>query len=356
MQQKLRAPFCSLEPKSIDWEALNLIWEFSPLLQITGLGSQFPETKINREVILNGFPELAKSSYFEALADAKRFSSLSAKYLESTANQDISLAKSSSTSSPTDLGYEACMEAIEQAGISPEALGMLVGECPTPDEVTPSEAQRIALSMELKVKAYDCLAGSAAFCQTLSSLLNWKPERIPENYLWVSTGSFSQWINYSSGSAGLFFGDGAGAVCISSNGPGIFSVKVAEYFGLESSNPGVELGINTPIEFNPESFFEHLTASVEQCFQSAIPKLSSASQTKILLNPLLYLVWEELTKRYELEPDSCLNKNYQIVDCIGASPVILLKDQYSQLKKGEEVLIVLSGFGTACGYAILVKN
>jgi 3-oxoacyl-[acyl-carrier-protein] synthase III len=130
--------------------------------------------------------------------------------------------------SPTSLALEAVRKALESSGIGIESVGLVLADTATPYQRCPSEAQRIAGEFGVKVPAYDTTGGVGAIPNFLATLAAWKPERVPEYVLCVSTNTPSQHVAYrKDGLASRLFGDAAVALILSASHSRGFSVSYA---------------------------------------------------------------------------------------------------------------------------------
>src|SRR5262249_16639695 len=130
---------------------------------------------------------------------------------------------------PTELALEAADEALNRAGVARSDIGLIIADTATPRETTPSEAQRLAKRLDLKVPCYDVSSGTGFFPAHAAILDSWKNDRLPEVALCVSTNSPTCAIDYASGDERLYFGDAAAAAVVSKVRPGKLKIRKAFY-------------------------------------------------------------------------------------------------------------------------------
>lgn len=182
------------------------------MLHVAGVGFAAPEFSIDSALLL----QLGeRSTLAEECGIRSRRSVLTPEYLRAHGGRDLREAPKHSLYSPTDLGVRALGAALQVAGIPWERLGLIVGECGSPLETIPSEAHRIAKRLGGKTLSYDLFSSSAGLSLALSSLLDWKDERLPEYIAIVSTNTPTQRVDYSAGLARAILSDGAGALILS---------------------------------------------------------------------------------------------------------------------------------------------
>lgn len=180
-------------------------------IRIAGAGYAVPETVIDNKLLCD--LGIGLDDGF-AVAIKERRTSLSLNYIRTTKNVDPKIALQVACSSPTDLGSAAVEMALARAGIGPDEIGLVIGDCATPWETIPAEATRIARAWGVRVPAYDVYGGGAALSFFLCMFSKWKPERMPKYILVVSTHTPTQRVHYGSGPAASIAGDGAAAMVL----------------------------------------------------------------------------------------------------------------------------------------------
>ena len=119
----------------------------------------------------------------------------------------------------SDLGAEAALGAIRQAGITPEDIGFIVVGTTTPDTVFPSTA----CVMQNKIGAtrawgFDLGAACSGFTYALTTGMQMVASGAHEHALVVGADVMSSIIDYQDRTTCVLFGDGAGAVVLSPAG------------------------------------------------------------------------------------------------------------------------------------------
>jgi 3-oxoacyl-[acyl-carrier-protein] synthase III len=188
---------------------------------LLGIGSALPNVVLNDGDIaaLGVTPDAAGRTLLQRAGIRSRAISLPLDFVRhSSAGQTLFDAWKAASHSPTQLGLEAVRKALSGAGIGIESIGLVLADTATPYQRCPSEAQRIAGEFGVKVPAYDTTSGVAAVPHFFSMLAAWKPERVPEFVLCVSTNTPSQYVAYGKdGLAPYLFGDAAVAFVLSAS-------------------------------------------------------------------------------------------------------------------------------------------
>ncbi len=254
----------------------------------------------------------------------------------------------------TTLGASAVQQALDKIGIQADQLGLLIGDTVTAIEVTPSEGQRIAGSLGLKIPCYDITAASGAFVVQLDSLRRWKSDRIPEYACLVSSNAASHFINTTS-QFGSNFGDGASALIISNQKSGKFILEDT----YVTANP-VKLDAATVQKFGTVQFDQTtFTESVRKGFSDSLQLLKSKEGQQALNDGYfigshcLSSVANQLAVEFGFDPCRIVELGNSEGDCIGATPGVVLARNMSKFEAGRKIFIVQSGIGFSGGYVVL---
>ena len=121
---------------------------------------------------------------------------------------------------PSDMGYQAALRCLEDAGVDRASIDLLVVACATPDHSQPAVAcliqEKLAIA-ERHIPAFDVNSVCAGFVFALDvaqSMMLASPSRY-RRALVVGTDAFSKIMNWDDRRTCVFFGDGAGAVLLS---------------------------------------------------------------------------------------------------------------------------------------------
>lgn len=181
------------------------------MLHIVGCGHAHPPTEITTAFLVSLDTGTTAEWIEKYIGIDVRRTVLPLDYLRDTKNQDPRAAIEAATHSPTDLGAAAARMALARAGLAVDQIGLVIANCCAPRQTTPSEAQRIACALELAAPAFDVFTACPAFALHLDLLSSYRPERLPEYTLCVSTACVTETVNYSDRTDGAIWGDGAAA-------------------------------------------------------------------------------------------------------------------------------------------------
>ena len=115
----------------------------------------------------------------------------------------------------SDLATQASLRAIEDAGVSPEDLDMIITSTITPDHIFPSTSCYIQQKIgATRACAFDILAACAGFIYAMSVGESFVNSGAMKTVLVVGAECLSKITDYTDRTTCVLFGDGAGAVVI----------------------------------------------------------------------------------------------------------------------------------------------
>jgi 3-oxoacyl-[acyl-carrier-protein] synthase III len=115
----------------------------------------------------------------------------------------------------SDLALPASLDALEQAGIQPSAIDLIVVATVTPDMMFPSTGAILADRLGAKdAAAYDLSAGCTGFVYAIAQAHGMVASGLAEHALVVGGDVLSRIVDWTDRSTCVLFGDGAGAVVL----------------------------------------------------------------------------------------------------------------------------------------------
>lgn len=140
----------------------------------------------------------------------------------------------------SDLALPAAVQALEQAGVAPGDIDLIIVATVTPDMAFPSTGALVADRLGAgDAAAYDLSAGCTGFMYALAQAYGMMSAGLSERALVIGGDVLSKIVNWHDRSTCILFGDGAGAVVLERNsGRGFLGFEL----GADGSG-GVHLSI-----------------------------------------------------------------------------------------------------------------
>ncbi len=121
----------------------------------------------------------------------------------------------------SDMAAVAAARAMQDAGVGPKDIGMVVCGSFTSDYVFPSAACLVQSKLGLvNAGAFDLAAACSGFIYSICVGAHFVASGMHEHVLVIGADSNSRLVNWSDRNTCVLFGDGAGAVVLSRGGPG----------------------------------------------------------------------------------------------------------------------------------------
>ena len=129
--------------------------------------------------------------------------------------------------SACDLALEASKKALEMSEISPSEIDLIILATTTPDKIFPATATMLQDRLGATCPAFDLQAVCAGFVFALTTAQQYIENGSAKNILVVGSEIMSKIVDWNDRSTAIIFGDGAGAVIVSSdNATGIKHSKL----------------------------------------------------------------------------------------------------------------------------------
>jgi 3-oxoacyl-[acyl-carrier-protein] synthase III len=113
------------------------------------------------------------------------------------------------------LATEAARQALEAAGVAPEAVGLIVLATATPDQTFPASATRVQTALGIAdCIAFDVAAVCTGFLYALSVADNMLKGGMADYALVIGSETFSRILDWEDRTTCVLFGDGAGALVL----------------------------------------------------------------------------------------------------------------------------------------------
>ncbi|MCM3711183.1 beta-ketoacyl-ACP synthase III [Sporosarcina luteola] len=245
----------------------------------------------------------------------------------------------------SDMAYEAAVSAIENSGLHPEDIGMIIVATVTPDRPFPSVATMIQERLGAKnAAAMDVSAACAGFMYGVVTAKHFVEAGTYEHVLVVGVEKLSKITDWEDRNTAVLFGDGAGAAVVGkvSEGRGILSFEL----GADGTG-GKHLYQDKYLHMNGREVFKF---AVRQMGESAVSVTEKAGLTT---NDVDYLIphqaniriMEASRERLGLPIEKMSKSVHKYGNTSAASIPISLYDDLQEGRVKDDDIIVLVGFG-----------
>jgi 3-oxoacyl-[acyl-carrier-protein] synthase III len=245
----------------------------------------------------------------------------------------------------SDMGFAAAKKAIQDAGITPEDIDLILVATVTPDQPFPSVACMLQERLGAKkAAAMDVSAACAGFMYGIITGKQFVESGAYKHVLVVGVEKLSRITDWNDRNTAVLFGDGAGAVVVGevSEGRGILS------FELGADGTGAKhLYQEEYIIMNGREVFKF---AVRQMGESCINVLEKAGLTKEDVDFLIphqanIRIMEASRQRLELPIEKMSKTVHKYGNTSAASIPISIVEEIEAGKIKDDDLIVMVGFG-----------
>ncbi|AIM17420.1 MULTISPECIES: beta-ketoacyl-ACP synthase III [Neobacillus] len=245
----------------------------------------------------------------------------------------------------SDMAFMAAQKAIDDAGIQPEDIDLILVATVTPDTPFPSVACMIQEKLGAKkAAAMDISAACAGFMYGIVTAKQFIESQVYKYVLVVGVEKLSKITDWTDRNTAVLFGDGAGAAVIGavSEGRGILSFEL----GADGSG-GKHLYQEEYIVMNGREVFKF---AVRQMGESCINVLEKAGLSKEDVDFLIphqanIRIMEASRQRLELPPEKMSKTIHKYGNTSAASIPISIVEEVEAGKIKDDDLIVMVGFG-----------
>ena len=273
----------------------------------------------------------------------------------------------------SDLGREAAIKAIENAGLSPADIGFIVVGTVTPDMMFPSTACIIQQKIGAQhAWGFDLSAACSAFTYSLTTASQMVASGAHEHALVVGADVMSSIIDYQDRSTCVLFGDGAGAVVVSPAKPGEPAIIDFEHEIDGAGGPALCMPAGGSLKPSSHETVDQRLHYVKQegqaVFRFAVRKTEEISRRILERNGLtaadidLFVSHQanrriimSATEKLGVDPAKVVINIERFGNTTAATIPLALNDAIAsgRLKKGQLVLLASVGAGFTVGAELL---
>ena len=305
-------------------------------VKIKGVGSVLPPKVITNKDL----EENANTS------DEWIFNSLGIKERRAVEKQTVS-----------DLGVEASLKALKDANLDKEDIDLIIVATSSPEKISPSTACTIHRKLGIKknTPSFDINAVCAGFVFALGIAAPLISKGTYKNILIIGSETYSKITDYTSRDC-IFFGDGAGAVVLSSSDKGWVYVDIKSNGG-GTGNTGFTCPLNGTYTTVPREVKEQAVKVLPKAIKSVL-EANNVKPTEInhfIPHQAGINMLKTITNESGIPEDRLKTVMGMYGNIAGASIPIALDDAFkeNEIKKGDLILLTAIGSGWSWGSILL---
>lgn len=273
----------------------------------------------------------------------------------------------------TDMAVEAARRALEDSGIQPEDIDIIITATTTADYCFPSAACEVQGAVgAINAVGYDISAACSGFIFALNTAHAFIKAGTYRTGLVIGVDNLSKVVDWTDRSTCVLFGDGAGAAVVrgfqDGTGKGLIQMEMgsdgrkASVLQCQSRTMGNFLTGTIPepgyITMEGQEVFKFAVKKVPECIQKVLAESSTnIEEVKyFILHQANYRICESIAKRLKVSMDKIPMNIERYGNTSGATVPMLLDElnREGKLEKGDK--LVLAGFGAGLTWgAVLLE-
>jgi 3-oxoacyl-[acyl-carrier-protein] synthase III len=273
----------------------------------------------------------------------------------------------------SDLSAIAAKAAMDAAGWQPGDVQAIIIGTVTPDYVFPNTAALVADMLGLgHIPAYDFEAGCSGFIYGLIQAKAFIESGMMDRVIVIGTDLLSRITNWDDRTTCVLFGDGSGAVAVSSEGPGArlggfhwgsdgsvgeHLIQVAGGSRRPPSRETVEANLHT-IQMDGSRIFKHAVRAMrDSCLLALEMDGTSKSEVDLLISHQANLRIIDATARaLDLQPEQVYINIHKFGNTSAASIPIALDEAVRDGTIRDSSTVVLAAFGAGLTWAGIILH
>jgi 3-oxoacyl-[acyl-carrier-protein] synthase-3 len=324
------------------------------VLSILGIGRAYPSDKIDNQLLAELTSGISAGEITKQCSIETRRTTLPASYIRETLNAVNRDAWKTTSKTPTELALEATEEALRRAGLTRQDIGLIIADTSTPRETTPSEGQRLAKKLDLKVPSYDLCSGTGFFPGQADVLNSWKIDRLPEVALCVSTNTPTCAVDYRGGHEMYYFGDAASAVLVSKVRPGKLRIESSFYAASPAHEAFPSLGTDGFLRMNLPLLRKWIDGTTDDMLGRALAESRlNAGDVKFVGTQFSYSDLQALCRKYGIGDANHWHNVTENGYSFGSSAMCVLGDRWDSITGGETIVFAQASAGPGFGFVVL---
>lgn len=255
----------------------------------------------------------------------------------------------------SDMAYMAARRAVDDSGLNPADIDVIIVATSSPDYAFPSTAALVQARLEaVNAACFDISAACTGFIYAYSIAQGYIAGGIYKNILIIGTEVMSEHVDWKDRSVCVLFGDGAGAAMLTADKDNLSSVMIHS----DGSRGNVLTCGKDNIFMDGQEVFKFAVKTVPMSIQDILNKehIRADDVGMYILHQANQRIIQAVSKRLGISMEKFPMNMQEYGNTSAASIPILLDELNRNNRLVRDELIVMSGFGAGLSWGSIVLN
>lgn len=255
----------------------------------------------------------------------------------------------------SDMAYIAARRAVDDSGLNPADIDVIIVATSSPDYAFPSTAALVQAKLEaVNAACFDISAACTGFIYAYSIAQGYIAGGMYKNILIIGTEVMSEHVDWKDRSVCVLFGDGAGAAMLTADKDNLSSVMIHS----DGSRGNVLTCGKDNIFMDGQEVFKFAVKTVPMSIQDILNKehIRAEDVGMYILHQANQRIIQAVSKRLGISMEKFPMNMQEYGNTSAASIPILLDELNRNNRLVRDELIVMSGFGAGLSWGSIVLN
>lgn len=255
----------------------------------------------------------------------------------------------------SDMAYMAARRAVDDSGLNPADIDVIIVATSSPDYAFPSTAALVQAKLEaVNAACFDISAACTGFIYAYSIAQGYIAGGMYKNILIIGTEVMSEHVDWKDRSVCVLFGDGAGAAMLTADKDNLSSVMIHS----DGSRGNVLTCGKDNIFMDGQEVFKFAVKTVPMSIQDILNKehIRADDVGMYILHQANQRIIQAVSKRLGISMENFPMNMQEYGNTSAASIPILLDELNRNNRLVRDELIVMSGFGAGLSWGSIVLN
>lgn len=255
----------------------------------------------------------------------------------------------------SDMAYMAARRAVDDSGLNPADIDVIIVATSSPDYAFPSTAALVQAKLEaVNAACFDISAACTGFIYAYSIAQGYIAGGMYRNILIIGTEVMSEHVDWKDRSVCVLFGDGAGAAMLTADKDNLSSVMIHS----DGSRGNVLTCGKDNIFMDGQEVFKFAVKTVPMSIQDILNKehIRADDVGMYILHQANQRIIQAVSKRLGISMEKFPMNMQEYGNTSAASIPILLDELNRNNRLVRDELIVMSGFGAGLSWGSIVLN